>query len=237
MAVAVGLLALVTALLAVMVISLLRSHAEILKALHDLGVTLDPSERPAAAPRTAVGVPAPRAGGPARVEDLAGVAPGGGATQIAVVGAEHRTLLAFLTTGCLTCRSFWESLAEPVDVMGARVVIVTKDPSEESLSSVRGLSPAEVPVIMSSSAWDGYGVEVAPYFVLVDGQRGSVVGEGAAATWEQVRRLLDQAVADASDPGRRLGAEEALAAAGVGPGHSSLRPPVGGSPDGDQDVT
>jgi hypothetical protein len=43
MTVAVALLGVVVALLAVLVVSLLRSHAEILRALHDLGVDLDPS--------------------------------------------------------------------------------------------------------------------------------------------------------------------------------------------------
>lgn len=231
MAAAVVLLALVTALLAVIVVSLLRSHAEILKALHDLGVTLDPFERPAAAPRTAVGVPAPRSSGSSKVSDVAGVAPGGGATQIGVLGADRPTLLAFLTTGCLTCRSFWESLAGPIEVAGARIVIVTKDPSHESESAVIGLAPSSVRVVMSSSAWDAYGVEVAPYFVLVDGQRGSVIGEGSAASWDQVYRLLEQAVADASAPQRNLGAEGALAASGIGPGHPSLRPPIGRAGD------
>lgn len=230
MAAAVVLLGLVTVLLAVIVVSLLRSHAEILKALHDLGVTLDPFEE-RAAPRTEPGVPAPRSTGSSKVSDVAGVAPGGGATQIGLLGADHRTLLAFLTTGCLTCRAFWESLAGPIEVAGARVVIVTKDPSEESESTVIALAPSSTPVVMSSSAWEAYGVEVAPYFVLVDGRSGSVVGEGAAARWDQVQRLLEQAVADASVSQRNMGAEESLAASGIGPGHPSLRPPLGGAVD------
>jgi hypothetical protein len=228
MAAAVVVLALLTALLSVVVLSLLRSHAEILKALHDLGVSLDPFADTTAAPRTAVGVPQPRRAGAAPVTDIAGVAPGGGATQIGVVGSDQRILLAFLTTGCLTCRTFWQSLAGPVDVAGARIVIVTKDPTEESESAVIELAPGTVPVVMSSSGWQAYGVEVAPYFVLVDGRQGVVVGEGAAATWTQVERLLGQAVADASVPQRKRGAEEALAASGIGPGHPSLRPPLNG---------
>lgn len=43
MTVAAALLGVVVALLAVLVVSLLRSHAEILRALHDLGVDLDPA--------------------------------------------------------------------------------------------------------------------------------------------------------------------------------------------------
>jgi hypothetical protein len=221
----------VTALLSVVVVSLLRSHAEILRGLHDLGISLDPDERPAAAPRTAIGVPAPRAAS-GRAHDVSGLIPGGGAIAIDVIGTDRRTLLAFLTTGCLTCRGFWESLSGPVDVAGARIVIVTKDRTDESESSVAGLAPASVPVVMSSAAWEAYGVEVAPYFVLVDGGRGAVVGEGAAASWDQVERLLNQALADATVPQRNLGAEEALAASGIGPGHPSLRPPLEDQADG-----
>ncbi|MBA2326358.1 MAG: hypothetical protein H0V95_06910 [Actinobacteria bacterium] len=43
MAVLVTLLAVVVALLALLVAGVLRSHAEILRSLHDLGVDLDPS--------------------------------------------------------------------------------------------------------------------------------------------------------------------------------------------------
>ena len=36
----------------------------------------------------------------------------------------------------------------------------------------------------------------APYFVYVSGPAGRVVGEGVAATWEEVRALVANAVAD-----------------------------------------
>ena len=44
MNVVVATLVVVVALLALLVVGLLRSHAEILRALHDLGVNLDPDE-------------------------------------------------------------------------------------------------------------------------------------------------------------------------------------------------
>lgn len=228
MAAVVVALGLLTTLLSIVVVSLLRSHAEIIRALHDLGVNLDPYETAEAAPRTVAGLPTPRRVGARTVGDIVGVAPGGGPTQVGVVGPGRRTLLAFLTTGCLTCRGFWQSLSSHVDVAGAQIVIVTKDPSEESEGAVIELAPAATPVVMSSSAWDAYAVNVAPYFVLVDGDRGEIVGEGAAASWDQVRRLLEQAVADASVPQRNRGADEALAASGIGPDHPSLRPPSPG---------
>ncbi len=81
-----------------------------------------------------------------------------------------------------------------------------------------------------------------PYFILVDGPTGSVVGEGAAASWAQVANLLGQAAADAghdldgsplrppapagrlTGPDRSRRADEELRAAGIGPGHPSLYP-------------
>jgi hypothetical protein len=79
-------------------------------------------------------------------------------------------------------------------------------------------------------------VPVAPYFVLVDGGTGDVVGEGAATTWEQVSNLMDNALADAGIGAangqargqRRREREEQidadLRAAGIEPGDPSLYP-------------
>ena len=51
----------------------------------------------------------------------------------------------------------------------------------ESPSRLRDLAPADVPVVMSSQAWEDYGVTMSPYFVLV-GADGEVRGEGAASS-------------------------------------------------------
>ena len=50
---------------------------------------------------------------------------------------------------------------------------------------------------MSSDAWDSYDVPVAPFFVLIDGASGNVLGEGAASNWDQVSSMLQQALEDA----------------------------------------
>jgi hypothetical protein len=97
-------------------------------------------------------------------------------------------------------------------------------------------------VVMSSEAWDAYDVPVAPFFVLVDGPSGTVLGEGAASTWEQVTSMLQQALEDAglvdakgrstrrssikfrSDAVREERADRDLLAAGIRPGDPSLYP-------------
>lgn len=261
-------LGLVVALLSVLVVGLLRSHAEILRRLHELGAgvydeagegghedhggavrsPVEMGRRPEI--RTIDGVPGPRpevAGVSSKVHDISGVTPVGAARNVNVDGVEHATLLAFLSSGCATCLEFWKAFeageASRLPGRGTRLVIVTKSPEDESVSAVAGLAPEQLTTIMSSRAYEDYGVPVSPYFILVDGPTRSIVGEGAAATWTQVVNLLGQAAADAGmsidDPSldtstrsarlarqggreREARADSELAAAGIGPGHPSL---------------
>jgi hypothetical protein len=250
MAVLVGLLAVVVALLGLLVAGLLRSHAEILRALHQLGVDLDPAradgvDTPVSAPTRARDVI--RSGDvpkrPSRAAaDVVGDGPDGSAISVAVSGRPGLTLLAFLSSGCGTCHFFWDAFGEPdLAVPGdARLVVVTKDASAESVAMVRKLAPGAVPVVMSSAAWDAYDVPVAPFFALVDGSSATVVGEGAASTWDQVTSLLHNALDDAGlldgqgrvkagvkprdrgDAVRERRVDRDLLAAGIAPGDPSL---------------
>jgi hypothetical protein len=238
-------LGVVVAMLAALVVGLLRSHAEILRELHDLRMSSEAS--PGAPTRVRPGVALPRGtGAAARGADLAGITPEGDAVQIAVRGTDQHTLLLFLSSGCLTCRGFWDALADESTLgldRSIRVIAVTKGIDSESLSAIAALAPGGVPTVLSSEAWDDYDVPVAPYAILVARDSGSVVGEGAGATWEQVRDLMGQALADLALGGdadlrqrvealrRRRGAtgqrdartDYELMAAGIGPDHPSLR--------------
>lgn len=235
MAVLVAIEAVVIALLAVVVVGLLRSHGEILRALHDLGVSLDgdgAADRAAGAERD---LPARRAdGATTAATDVAGVDPHGDAIAVGL-GREDRTLLAFLTSGCLTCSELWEALRQPAALdlpAGVRMVVVTKGPDQETPARVAELAPPDIPVVMSTEAWLDYEIQVAPYFVLVDGAAGRIVGEGAGATWQQVRSLLGQALDDggpgprrwrpSTDAEREAEVDRALLAAGVEPGDPRL---------------
>ena len=214
--------AIVILLLALLVAGLLRSHADILRRLH----ALDGGEEPASrAEGLQIGGPRPRT-----VPDaVAGVDLAGGAHSVALASSRGMVLLAFLSSGCSTCRPFWEAFARGAEMPApdVRPLIVTKDPAEESMSRLEPLVPDGVTTLMSSAAWDGFRIPVSPYFVLVDASRGVVVGEGAAASWDHVRDLLSQAMADA-DPGRsdtRRRSERtarSLDQAGIEPGDASL---------------
>jgi hypothetical protein len=236
-------LAVAVVLLGVLVAGLLRSHAEILRALHDLGVDLDPAATSRPTLRPGPGAARGTSLGPAT--DITGVGPAMESLTVSVTGPGRLTLLAFLSSGCLTCGAFWDAFGRrDLDVPGdARVVLVTRGPDGESPADVARLAPREHVTVMANEAWDAYGVPGSPYFVLVDGERATVIGEGTGSTWSQVQRLMRSALADSDidtatshtrsgqshqharitespDSGPRVDA--ALRDAGIGPGHPSL---------------
>ncbi len=245
----------VLALLALLVVGLLRSHAEILRRLDELG------RGAAAQPRAAVGpgarpdgsaISAPPRTGETTAADVAGTTLRGDAVKVSVAMSEAGTLLAFLSSGCSTCRTFWDGLRtadRPALPFGVRLVVVAKDASYESPTKLRELAPADAPVVLSSDAWDAYEVPGSPYFVFVDG-RGRIAGEGMAQSWGQVVSLLTDALAEAADaasfepaaptgvvdlgPGRRFGdrldkVDAELARGGIADGHPSLYGPGDGA--------
>ncbi|HET7721041.1 MAG TPA: hypothetical protein VFK43_13830, partial [Acidimicrobiales bacterium] len=192
-----------------------------LRQLHELGA--------GRAEETAPAAPVGLALGGAAAHDVAGRTPAGEAAVVAVLGTAHDTLLAFLSSGCLTCAGFWEALSAGGDLglpPHMRVVAVTKDPGEESESTIRGLAAGQT-VVMSTQAWFDYAVPGSPYFVHVNGTTGRVAGEGTASTWDQVVSLVSRAAADAtrSRAGRgEARIDEELTAAGILPGDPSLYP-------------
>ncbi len=213
-------------LLGLLVVGLLRSHAEILRKLHELGAGIDPDAKPGA---VTTNLPAPVRRGAATGFDLAGATPADEAVRIGVVGARQSTVLAFLSSGCLTCGTFWDTFAGPDRLTvpgGARLVIVTKGPDAESDSRIRKLAPPTIPVVMSTEAWLEYKVPHTPYFIYVDGPSGRIIGEGSAQTWQQVVSLWSQALADDASlsGGGEARADRELAQAGILPGHESLHP-------------
>lgn len=232
-AVAIGLLGLLVA-------GLLRNQAEILRALHELGAGVDPDADRRRSDRV-VGISSRRpTEGNSTAYDVTGATLDDDVAALAILGSPQDTLLAFLSSGCGTCAGFWTAFrAHQLTVPGgARLVIVTKGPDQESVRRLREVAPREVTLVMSSEAWADYSVPTAPYFIYVDGAGGRVVGEGAAASWPQVESLLRQAIDDAgisvdnvsasrapsaaTDRDRAARTERELLAAGIGPGHPSL---------------
>ena len=241
--------AIAISLLSVLVAGLLRSHARLLAALHQAGIPVDQrgkpgyqegrvplpllSQRAGGAQR---GGGTQRANGPGRsAPDLAGTTPGDESVSIAVSGTTVDTLLGFLSGGCTSCADLWAEIpgAEKALPPATRLVVVTRGADKESPARLRRLSPPGASVVMSGDAWEDYHVPGAPYFVLVSGQTGTVVGEGSAPTWPEVLSLLGAASDDARlRTGRRRDSDAELAAAGFVPGDPRLfHPPIGAHPD------
>lgn len=255
MAALVAIEAAVILLLVVLVAGLLRSHADILRALEELGVGLgEPDGSHAHTPEPVAG----HDGGRLTGADITGTSPSGDALSFAM-GGDHDTLVAFLTSGCDTCRMFWHAFSDDdLDVPdGVRVIAVTAGPEDESTSRVAEVAgSARVPVVMSSAAWRHYEVPRSPYFVLVEAATGIAVGEGSASTWNQVVDLVGRARTDedvhrspaarardeaarrrveaaAHDRDREARNDEELLRAGIEPGDPRLHfPPVDDQPDG-----
>jgi len=198
---------LILGLLAVIVVALLRSHAEILRRLPepDRDATDDVhDDTPVVLPDTPSipqHLPTPRRR-PTEAHDISGTTLEADPVVVTMVSGAD-TVLAFLSTGCLTCRTFWDGLRPEVrrPLPGdARVVVVVKDPAFESPSKLRELAPPgirdAVTVVQSSRAWEDFGVAMSPYFCFVDGRTGAVRSEGSAMTWDQVASLLRDALLD-----------------------------------------
>jgi hypothetical protein len=214
-------LCVVVLLLAVLVAGLLRSHADILKALHELGVGVgepgavddhrhdDTHPRRGAAGSDApgpvrtpltMGPPLPGERNSTSAPPVAGMTPGGDALAITVIGGHGLTLLAFLSSGCATCAGFWQAFRTPDQLglpVGTRLVVVTKGPDLEIPGEVAALAPVGLPVVMSTDAWGEYEVPGSPFFVLVDGASGRRIGEGVANHFHQVVELVRRAESDA----------------------------------------
>jgi hypothetical protein len=226
----------VVAILAFLVVGLLRSHAEILGQLHQLGLGGPQQDTPVEL--------RPLSPGEAVAHDLVGETPAGETVAISVTGAAHTTLVAFLSSGCATCRQFWGAFRSPGRLglpPNTRLVAVTRGPEAESVTAIAAEAPADLTVVMSTAVWENYRVPGSPYFVLVDGPSGAVIGEGTGTSWTQVQSLMGQALGDRSaarrrrtDRGRMNTDDAELLAAGVGPGHPSLfagpPPPIDTTP-------
>jgi hypothetical protein len=173
---------------------------------------------------------------------VAGITPSGDARAVAMDNSDGFTLLGFLSSGCVTCADFWETLQSPGGLElpeDTRVVIVTKGPDREIPAEVAAMTTGGVPVVMSTEAWLDYQVPGSPFFVLVDGSTGNVVGQGVAAHVSQLLDLIGRAEQDRAPrqhrrrrptssnrngPEREADADDVLTMAGIHPGDPSLYP-------------
>ncbi len=196
-------LAAVVALFCVLVVGVLRSHAAILERLDalDPGPTSEPPTNGLdGATSTRRGEQPPPQDHSHAAVDLDGLATDGAQpVAVRVTGVEHDTLVAFLSSTCITCQRFWDAFRTPRGLglpTGTRLVVVTKGPDAESPTSVAKLAPPGVPTVMSTEAFGHYAVPGAPYFVLVHGPSGRVLAADTGSDWEHVQPLLHRPADD-----------------------------------------
>jgi hypothetical protein len=220
--------AVVLLLLGALVIGLLRSHAEILRTLHEAG--LGGGEAAGDGDLITIG-PTVSAARAQPASDIGGLSLDGDAMAVGIVGVENDTLIAFLSTTCHTCAPFWERFRQEFETpRGARLLIVVH--GDDNTAKVRTLAAPEVLVVVSSEAWDSYGVPGSPHFVYVQGGSGRVLGEGTGASWSQVHDLIEHAVGGGVGAGvgsprdNAVRIDRELLEVGIGPGHPSLHQPV-----------
>lgn len=209
---------LVILLLLVLVAGLLNSHAEILRQLHRIQD-----------PHGLRDVPANTTLDMAPVGQIDGIDPNGAPRVVDLSNGRANTVLAFLSSGCASCQSFWQQLSWDHDLSmhNTRLVVVTKGPTSESPARIAEIAHPDVTVIMSDDAWNVFRVPMTPFFVMIDPTR-RIMGEGSAASWKQLLRLLQRARADTQHPAgldtreREQFTDERLGRSGIAPDDPSL---------------
>jgi hypothetical protein len=214
----------------VYIVALLRSHADILRRL----AVLEEGGAAARSPAAAAGLPGPRGDEADAPAPISGTTLAGDSVALSFGAGSPPTLLAFLTSGCASCAPFWAGLRETADLpsLADRVIVITHDTARESPARVARLAPAQAEIVMSTTAWEQYAVPASPHFVLTDG-RGGIRGRGSALSWAQLETMVGDAGLDAdavtpvparTTEERATRSAQALAQAGIGPGHPSLFP-------------
>jgi hypothetical protein len=71
-----------------------------------------------------------------------------------------------------------------------RLIIVTYGHSYERPTDVAAVAPPGVPLVMSTMAWQKYGLEGSPNFVMISGDTGRITARGSAANWDGLLDLV-----------------------------------------------
>jgi hypothetical protein len=127
--------------------------------------------------------------------DIAGVRPSGANVEVVISAIGEPILLCFLHVRCDGCEEFWRGLQDATTselLADVSVVVVTKGPASVDPAEIEraAIGVDSVPVVMSDQAWDDYRVLGYPFFVLVDPQDGTVIGETVGLGWSDVVSMV-----------------------------------------------
>lgn len=168
--------AVVIGLLGILVVGLLRRNSAILRELHG----------------AAVSVPDPAGTGTA-ARDIAGVGLNGKVVGIQVRDANRPTLLAFMSTTSATCDHFWRRFGddEALATLGdTRLIIVADGDGREQPAEIAEMAPPDIPLVLSTIAWQTYAIPGSPYFVMISGETGLITAKGSASNWDGLLSLI-----------------------------------------------
>ncbi|MFC2176833.1 hypothetical protein ACFLRH_00285 [Actinomycetota bacterium] len=170
--------AVVIGLLGILVVGLLRRNAAILREFEEgKAVTGGPG----------------RAGTGALARDIAGVGLNGQIVGVRVREPDRPTLLAFMSTTCSTCNHFWRGFgdAEMLATLGStRLIIITYGDGHERPAAIAEVAPPDVPLVMSSIAWQTYDVPSSPHFVMISEATGLITAKASAPNWDEMLQLI-----------------------------------------------
>jgi thioredoxin-related protein len=173
----------ILALQSFLVVALLRSHADILKRLHDLENFGEPKHE------SSQDLEGP-------VSDITGVSPEEKVVSIAINSFKQVVLLCFLSSGCHTCKFFWNDLSDEImSDLKVTPLIVTKGPNREDSKLIKALYNSKVRCVMSDDTWSAFKVPTTPYFVLLD-ITGRKIGEGTAVNIDSLKSFVSQSLRD-----------------------------------------
>ena len=127
--------------------------------------------------------------------DVIGTSPAGLPVEFRIDQLDRPALLAFLHTHCDGCDEYWSGFGHtdggpwPHSVLPA---IVTRGPESVDLPDVQRVAAGvlEVSVIMSDQAWIDYQVLGYPFFVLIDPESHTVIGETVGFGWAEVISMI-----------------------------------------------
>ncbi len=221
--------------LGMLVIGMLRSHAQILSTLSEIGYDVEHGGTPTQPTRRGQRTEHNHTTA-STIEGVRGLTPDGESVALPLTGSRGLGLLAFLSGSCSSCSVFWSGLDRPDNVLGVeglRPIVVTLGPDEESPTRIASRASGRVPVVMSTEAWDELGVPGAPHFALVDMRTGSILGEGTSNSVEGLSDFVRDSLDDLawsqrvnrprSDIGRENRVDRELLDAGIHPGDERLR--------------
>lgn len=71
-----------------------------------------------------------------------------------------------------------------------RLIIITYGDGHERPAAIAEVAPPDVPLVMSSIAWQTYDVPSSPHFVMISEATGLITAKASAPNWDEMLQLI-----------------------------------------------